>query len=120
MKSILFIDDEPFVLNSVKRMMRKERNRWEAHFAVGGEEALEILDKRSFDLVVTDMKMPIVDGIQVLVTCENLYPHMSRIALSGYSEKETQARATRLAHDFLYKPCDSKDLRSALENHLGD
>ena len=118
MKSILFIDDEPFILNSLKRMMRKERNRWKAYFAVGGKEALDILDKRSFDLLVTDMKMPIIDGFQILTECEERYPQMPRIALSGYSEKETQARATTLVHEFLYKPCDSKELKSALETHL--
>ncbi len=120
MKTILFVDDEPFVLNSIKRILRKERHRWESHFAEGGQAALDLLERRSFDLLVTDMKMPAVDGFEVLGTAELLHPNMPRMALSGYSEKETHTKVTNLAQRFLDKPCESEKLIKAIEESLGE
>ncbi|MCH6258102.1 response regulator [Puniceicoccaceae bacterium K14] len=120
MKSILFVDDEPFILSSISRMMRKERKRWNADYANGGEEALEKIRSETYDLLVTDMKMPVVDGMEVLRTAEELYPKMPRIALSGYSEKETDARTKKLAQTFLDKPCDSNKLKKTIELFIGD
>ncbi len=118
MKSILFVDDEPFVLNSIKRILRKDRHRWETHFAEGGQAALNLLERRSFDLLITDMKMPSVDGFEVLSAAELLHPDMPRMALSGYSEKETHTKVTNLAQRFLDKPCDSEELRIAIQEAL--
>jgi len=99
--------------------MRKEKNHWAAHFADSGQEALDLLERRAFDLLVADMKMPGVDGIEVLSNAELLWPDMPRIALSGYSEKETHARSTNLAQQFLEKPCDSEELKKAIEMLIG-
>lgn len=118
MKTILFVDDEPFVLEGIRRMMRKESDRWEAHFANSGEEAIDLLTNRKFDLLITDMKMPGVDGAGLLSAAEVIRPDMPRIALSGYSEKETHVRITASAQMFLSKPCDSGELKRAIESIL--
>lgn len=118
MKNILFVDDESLVLDGIRRMMRRESSRWEAHFANSGEEAIELLSQRNFDLLVTDMEMRGVNGAELLSNAEVLRPDMPRIALSGFSEKEMHVRITNSAHVFLSKPCDSQELKHTIENLL--
>ena len=66
MKRILFVDDESMVLDGLRRMLRGMRNEWEMEFAASGHEALKILDSKQFDVIVTDMRMPGMDGCQLL------------------------------------------------------
>ncbi len=66
MKRIVFVDDEPRVLEGLQRMLRGERHRWQMSFAVGGPAALETLATEPFDVIVTDMRMPIMDGAMLL------------------------------------------------------
>ncbi len=79
-----------------------------------GLQALEILDGRSFDVVVADMRMPGLDGCQLLGKIKELYPQMVRIILSGYSDREMILNSVRLAHQYLSKPCDAEILKSTI------
>jgi len=88
MRSILFVDDEPRVLEGLEGLLRKQRRRWSMEFVVGGELALEVLAERAFDVVVTDMKMPKVDGFALLQHLEAHHPETVRVILSGQSERE--------------------------------
>jgi putative nucleotidyltransferase with HDIG domain len=114
-KRILFVDDEPRILEGLQRMLRPQRHEWEMAFAPGGEAALAILEAETFDVVVSDMRMPGVDGAALLEAVREKYPNMLRVILSGYTELEASFRAVPVAHQFLLKPCDPDALRIAIE-----
>jgi len=113
-KRILFVDDERMVLAGLQRMLRGMRSEWEMEFAVSGQEALEILKANSFHVVVTDMRMPWMDGCQLLGLVKNLHPQVVRIILSGYSDKDLILNSVGLAHQFLCKPCDAEALKTTI------
>lgn len=115
MKSILFVDDDENILHGLRDLLRKQRNSWNMVFALGGPAALAELDKRSFDVVVTDMRMPIIDGAQLLERVKQQSPGTARIILSGHAEREAVLRAIPVAHQFLSKPCDVGQLRAVIE-----
>lgn len=114
MKKILFVDDEPRILEGLQRMLRPQRNEWEMAFAGGGEAALAMLEAQSFDVIVSDMRMPGLDGAALLEAVREKYPGMLRVILSGYTELEASLRAVPVAHQFLLKPCDPDALRLAI------
>lgn len=114
-KRVLFVDDEPRVLDGTRRMMHPERQRWEMHFAEGAEAGLLALDASSFDVVVTDMRMPGMDGAAFLAQVRDRWPSTARIILSGTTEADVAVRAIPVAHRFLAKPCEASALREAIE-----
>jgi HD-like signal output (HDOD) protein/CheY-like chemotaxis protein len=114
MKSILFVDDEISILDGLKRMLRPMRAEWEMAFAPGGEAALSLLQESAFDVIVTDMRMPGMDGATLLEIVRERYPGTLRIILSGYTELQASLRAVPVAHQFLLKPCDPEMLRAAI------
>ena len=112
---ILFVDDEKQVLDGLQNLLRKERRRWEMAFATGAQEALALVDREPFDVVVTDMRMPGMDGAQLLQHVKERHPATARIVLSGHAEQEAAVRALQVAHQFLSKPCDGEFLRATIE-----
>jgi len=115
MKRILFVDDEPKVLEALQRMLRPKRRQWEMAFAGSGEEALAILGASPFDVIVTDMRMPAMDGGKLLQHVQERFPSVIRVVLSGHVEMEAALRAAPVAHQFLSKPCDPEKLLEAIE-----
>ena len=79
MQRILFVDDEPKVLDGLKRMLHGMRREWEMVFANSGQEALEILGTKPFDVLISDMRMPGMDGYQLLEKVRELHPQVVRI-----------------------------------------
>jgi putative nucleotidyltransferase with HDIG domain len=114
MKRILFVDDEVSILDGLKRMLRPMRNEWDMSFAPGGEAALSMLEAAPFDVIVTDMRMPGMDGATLLEIVREKYPSLLRIILSGYTELQASLRAVPVAHQFLLKPCDPEMLRAGI------
>jgi len=84
MKRILFVDDEPNILAGLKRQLRSQRKEWEMAFAESGEAALDMLSETPFDVVVSDMRMPGMDGAELLNRVKERYPETVRIILSGH------------------------------------
>jgi DNA-binding NtrC family response regulator len=119
MKRILFVDDEPRLLEGLQRMLRSRRMQWEMAFANSGAEALALIAVRPFDVIVTDMRMPGMDGAELLQRVRDVAPSIIRIILSGYFQKEAAVRAVPVAHQFLAKPCDPEALREAIERACG-
>ncbi len=105
-RRILFVDDEQRIIQGLRRMLRKMGRDWEMEFAQNGPEAMRLLARKPFDVIVTDMRMPGMDGAGLLAEVQNEYPHMVRIILSGLSSDETIIKATGSAHQFLMKPCE--------------
>src|SRR5258706_399352 len=115
MKRILFVDDESKILDGIRRMLHTERTRWDLQFAVGGEAALKACEAGVFDVVISDMRMPGMDGATLLGHIRDRFPSTARIILSGYSEVALATRAVPVAHRFLTKPCQAADLQSTIE-----
>ncbi len=102
--SILLVDDEVAILDGLRRQLRK---KFQVHTANGGAEALELLQTEPVTVVVSDMRMPQMDGATFLSRVRALYPEMVRILLTG--QADTQAAITAVnegqIYRFLTKPC---------------
>ncbi len=114
----LFVDDEPLVLSGLRRMLRSLRHDWDMSFANSGQEALALLEEEDFAVVVSDMRMPEMDGATLLNEVAKRHPAVARLVLSGHAELDAILRAVRPAHQFLAKPCDPKLLERALQRIL--
>lgn len=104
-EKILFVDDEPHVLQSIQRQLRK---RFTLEIAEGGAEALRILKENGpFAVIVSDMRMPEMNGVELLSKVKDLYPETVRMMLTGNADQETAMDAVNTGHifRFLTKPC---------------
>ncbi|CDH44135.1 response regulator [Candidatus Contendibacter odensensis] len=115
MKRILFVDDEPRVLEGLQNLLRRHRRKWDMTFAPGGPAALELLKTQRFDVIVSDMLMPEVNGAALLTWVQREYPHTVRIVLSGHMEVQMVMQALPVVHQFLSKPCDAEQLENVIE-----
>lgn len=115
MKRILFVDDEQNVLDGIQNLLRRQRRVWEMHFSLGGDAALEELERTPYDVIVTDMLMPGLDGATLLHLVRERHPTVIRIVLSGHAEPEHVARALGVSHQYLGKPCDGEVLKRSIE-----
>jgi|GEM_PF-1106358 len=117
-KSILFVDDEPNVLSSYTRMLRK--SPWRVLTAPSAEKALEILDEESINLVVTDMKMPQVHGIELVARIREKFEDLPIIVCSAYhGMKDDQSLQFHEIAGFIEKPVESDVLIGKIEEVLG-
>jgi len=116
---VLFVDDEDNVLSGLKRMLRGQRAVWEMEFANSGAAALTKFAEHPFDVVVSDMRMPGMDGAELLNRIAEDYPQAVRLVLSGQSEHERIFRAIGPAHQFLSKPCEEQVLVRTIERACG-
>jgi HD-like signal output (HDOD) protein len=115
LKRILFVDDDPNVLTGLRNVLRTKRREWDMVFAIGPEEALANLAKGSFDVVVSDMRMPRIDGATLLAKVKEMQPWAVRMILSGQTEMESAMKSVFVAHMFLSKPCDPALLQSVVD-----
>lgn len=115
MRSVLFVDDEPMVLDGLRRLLRPLRHEWEMEFVTSGRAALEVLERRALDVVVTDMRMPEMDGAQLLEEVRARQPKAVRIMLTGQTDREGSLRTVACAHRFIAKPCDPELIQQTLE-----
>ena len=116
MKRVLFVDDEKQILDGIRRMLSDQGDVWEMRFAQGGEEALKLCQASSFDVVVSDMRMPGMDGATLLGHVKGLFPDTARLILSGYADVALATRAIPVAHRVLAKPCDGMELQTIIES----
>jgi HD-like signal output (HDOD) protein len=113
-KRILFVDDEPMVLSGLQRSLRSMREEWEMAFVTSGPEALELMQQQPFDIIVTDMRMPVMTGAELLEQVKRRFPQCFRIILSGQADQESILRAVDPTHQYLSKPCDTAELKKKL------
>ena len=110
-RRILFVDDDEHLLAGLRRGLRSMRHSWEMAFVRGGVEAFARFRERPFDVVVTDMRMPDLDGVELLRRVRDFRPETVRFALSGTYDQETAVGVAGVVHQFLAKPCDLDRLR---------
>ena len=114
-RRFLFVDDDPQLLSGLSKALRKYRNRWTMVFAGSGEAALAEFGRARFDVVVSDMRMPVMDGAALLSSIRDQDPSTIRMILSGFSERTATLRALPVAHQFIDKPCELSELAAAID-----
>jgi HD-like signal output (HDOD) protein/ActR/RegA family two-component response regulator len=117
-KRLLFVDDEPQILQGVKVSLYTRRKDWDMHFATGGAQAIELMRESHFDVLVTDLRMPGVDGITLVARTRSDSPDTIRIVLSAYADEDQSHLLASLAHRYLSKPCESKQLEACIDRCL--
>lgn len=115
MKRILFVDDEPNVLEGMRRMLYPLRSAWSMTFVSSGRDALKTLSESPYDVLVTDLRMPGMSGIELLGEVVKRHPEVIRMALSGTTDQDITLQSVMLAHQYLVKPCDAATLRATVE-----
>jgi putative nucleotidyltransferase with HDIG domain len=115
---ILFVDDETEVLEGLKVRLRQKRQQWKMTFACGPKEAMAALEKEPFNIVVSDLRMPEMDGAELMQHVRTTYPSTSRVMLSGHGEERLVLRAMACSHEFLPKPSPPGVLEGTLERIL--
>ena len=115
---LLFVDDERNILNSMKRLFRPLG--YQIHLASSGAEGLEILEKTAIDLVISDMRMPEMNGAEFLERAATRWPHVMRILLTGYSDLGSTIAAVNKGkiYRYLSKPWEDQELVFAVKNAL--
>ena len=118
MNNILIVDDESSIRSAVRMILKYEK--FACSEAGRADEALKLLDKESVDLVLCDVKMPGMDGLELLTKLKKLQPKLPVVMISGHGTLETAVEATRRgAYDFLEKPLDRDRLLLTIRNALG-
>jgi putative nucleotidyltransferase with HDIG domain len=112
--AVLFVDDDPRVLQGLRRMLHAERHHWTMQFAASGREALACLECHPFDALVTDLRMPDMDGVELMTLAMELHPDVARIVLSGEIDPSAGLKTMRCAHQFIAKPCDAETLKTTI------
>ncbi len=114
MKRIFFVDDEQRVVDGLPRMLRPMREEWEMAFFSSGAAALEAMDALQPDIVVSDMRMPGMNGAEFLGEVRRRHPGTVRLILSGQCDRAAVLDAAGPAHQFLSKPCSAETLRNTV------
>jgi HD-like signal output (HDOD) protein/ActR/RegA family two-component response regulator len=115
MKHIIFVDDEQALLDGLRARLYKHRGDWEMKFYASGDEALAEFERQKIDLIVSDVRMPGMDGGQLLATIKERWPSTVRVIVSGYADPVQAVRLTSLAHQYIAKPCDGLQLENLIE-----
>jgi len=111
---VAFVDDDPHVLRGIRRAMADMDEAWDMAFFESGAEALAAARVEPFDIVVSDMRMPGMDGAHLLAEIRALAPATIRVILSGYADSDAVLRTVGPAHIYLAKPCDAETLLGAI------
>lgn len=112
---LLFVDDDRRLLNGLKRLLKVERPDWECHYCVSAQEGLDLVERHDVDIVVSDMRMPEMDGIAFFERLRDLCPTPVRIIMSGQTGECDAGRVAKAAHQFIPKPCLPANLINILE-----
>jgi len=119
MSKILIIEDEAAIRRVLGKIIRNENENFEVEEAEDGLLGFQMIEKKDYDLVLCDIKMPKMDGVEVLEKTQKIKPDIPFIMISGHGELETAVQTMRLgAFDYISKPPDLNRLLNAIRNAL--
>lgn len=110
MTKIIFVDDDPMLLASTRRQLHRKLDNCELLFFCNASDALESMSIQPADIVLSDLRMPEMDGAELLAKVAAKYPDTIRLAWTGQSETNTIEQVCSIAHQVFYKPCPTKTL----------
>ncbi|MGK9475632.1 HDOD domain-containing protein [Melioribacter sp. OK-6-Me] len=113
--SIIFVDDEINVLNGLRRSLYASQFKWKASFIQSGVEALNVLKSERCDIIISDIKMPGIDGSELLRIVKKNYPQVVRFALSGFHKEDLAIQSSNIFHQYFAKPFEWNLLREKIE-----
>jgi putative nucleotidyltransferase with HDIG domain len=111
---IVFVDDESSILQAMRRTLHNMRSEWDMEFFANGEGVIADLAKTPADVIVSDMRMPGMDGWEVLAEVKKRHPQTVRLLLSGYADPSSIMRSVGTAHQYMAKPCESAAIKAAI------
>jgi len=114
-RQIMFVDDEAFILKGYKRALEQFGSEWDVFYCTSGMQALTTMNQQPIDVLITDMRMPEMDGIALLEQVIQNHPSVIRMIMSGNVEEPAILRAANLAHQLIAKPCDIEKMRNIIE-----
>ena len=118
-KRILFVDDEAALLTGLKNVLRPDRVRWDMVFTSSVDSAIAELERAPFHAVVSDLRMPVKNGIVLFDYVKARHPSVVRIMLSGSTDGVELLRAMEVADTVLTKPCGIATLRQCIDRCTG-
>ncbi len=118
MKTVVFVDDEISVLEGLRRSLRRRRAEWDMHYFPRAEDAVDFVKDNAIDVVVSDMRMPGMNGAEFLQAVHNLRPNAVRLALSGYADSQLILESAHAIHQHISKPADIETITSAIDRSL--
>jgi HD-like signal output (HDOD) protein/CheY-like chemotaxis protein len=113
--SVLFVDDDPAILRLLARMFASKNGQWQMEFAQSGAKGLELLSRAPFDVVVSDLHMPSMNGVDFLKEVREHHPLSARIIYSGHGDQQSILSCITVIHQFLPKPCPVDNLIAAIQ-----
>lgn len=113
--SVLIVDDEPAFHKSVSCLMADMKDEWRIEFARSAATGLDLISKQSFDLVISDLRLPGASGVELLKEVRERCPESGRILYSSYRDQSDALQHAGLVHQFLPKPCPPEWIRGAVE-----
>jgi putative nucleotidyltransferase with HDIG domain len=111
---ILIVDSETNQLNALQRSFRRTRNGWTVSMAENAMDALALLSSQPVDILITETRLPGMNGLELLSKTRKVFPHVIRIVLSGHAEQEVVLKSLGVAHQYLSKPCDDPTLMATI------
>ncbi|MCB0334694.1 MAG: HDOD domain-containing protein [Bdellovibrionales bacterium] len=114
-KQVLFVDDDVKLLQGLGRMLRPMRKVWNMEFAYGGPAGIEEIRSRQYDVVVSDMRMPEISGVDLLKEVSHHCPDSVRVVLSGEAKQDSVYQVLKYAHQYIAKPCDAQGLQKKVQ-----
>ena len=115
---ILIVDNQPKVYQGLKRVLWTQKPDWDLFYAENGQKALELIDEQKFDVIVSDIKMPVMNGSELLNHIYTKQPDIIRIVLSGKCDQDSAFKLVSTTHLFLAKPCDPKTFINFIERAM--
>ncbi len=114
-KRLLVVDDERSVLDGLRRILYRRKNEWKLEFVSNARDALSAMRTHHYDIVISDLKMPGMNGVVFLEKVKRKYPNTIRFMLSGYNDKKLIDRAVRCVHRFIPKPCQPGTIETMID-----
>ncbi len=115
---VMFVDDDKLILDGLRRQFRSKRDVWIMRFANNAQDAIELLEEEPADIVISDMRMPGMNGAELLSHIQQRWPQTVRFILSGQTDQADLLSNIGAIHQFLQKPCEQIHLESAIDRTL--
>ncbi|MCA9038891.1 MAG: HDOD domain-containing protein [Planctomycetaceae bacterium] len=116
--TVFFVDDEQHVLDGLRRVLRRKVRDWDLQFFLSAEEALKKMEEHPCDAIISDMRMPHMDGATFMKEVATRFPDVIRFILTGYADSESLGRALAYTHQVFAKPWDADDLVQLISQAL--